>query len=139
MFRRILSALLVLGALVTVAYWLNYFLVGDVRVLPDYWYSAFEDSFPVADGWMALCMFAAGIGVWRNTLRGALMGLMAGSALLYLAAMDITFNVEHGLYSLLPKSGPMLTEASINLLSLCLGAVTLVFSWRRAGAHSSSE
>ena len=139
MFRRILSALLVLGALVTVAYWLNYFLAGDVRVLPDYWYSAFEDSFPVADGWMALCMFAAGIGVWHNTLRGALMGLMAGSALLYLAAMDITFNVEHALYALLPKSGPMLTEASINLLSLSLGAVTLVFSWRRAGAHSSSE
>jgi len=139
MFRRILSALLVFGALVTVAYWLNYFLFGDVRVLPDYWYSAFEDSFPVADGWMALCMFAAGIGVWHNTLRGALMGLMAGSALLYLAAMDITFNVEHGLYALLPKSGPMLTEASINLLSLSLGAVTLVFSWRRAGARSSSE
>jgi len=53
--------------------------------------------------------------------------------------MDITFNVEHGLYALLPKSGPMLTEAAINLLSLCLGTVTLLFSWRCAVARSSSE
>ncbi len=51
---KILSALLILGAAITVAYWLNYFLAGDVRVLPDYWYAAFEDSFPAADGWMAL-------------------------------------------------------------------------------------
>jgi hypothetical protein len=137
MFRRILSVLLMLGALVTAAYWLNYFLVGDVRVLPDFWYSAFEDSFPVADAWMALCMFVAGIGLWRESRAGALFGLMAGSALIYLAAMDITFNVEHGLYALLPKSGPMLTEASINLLSLSLGTVTLLFSWRRAAARSS--
>jgi len=129
---KILSALLILGAVVTLAYWANYFLAGDVRVLPDYWYSAFEDSFPVADGWMALCMLVAGIGLWRGTRAGALFGLMAGSALIYLAAMDITFNVEHGLYALLPKSGPMLTEAWINASSLGLGIATLVMSWRAA-------
>ncbi|HTP77238.1 MAG TPA: hypothetical protein VMJ73_09685 [Rhizomicrobium sp.] len=135
---RILAALLVLGAAVTVAYWLNYFLAGDVRVLDAYWYGAFEDSFPVADGWMAACMFAAGIGLWRGTRNGALFGLMAGSALIYLAGMDITFNVEHGLYALLPKSGPMLTETWINASSLGLGIATLIMSWRRAAAHSPS-
>ncbi|MGZ5987804.1 MAG: hypothetical protein ACXWLZ_02020 [Rhizomicrobium sp.] len=136
--QRILAALLILGAVVTVAYWLNYFIAGDVRVLPDYWYSAFEDSFPVADGWMALCMFIAGIGLWRGSRNGALFGLMAGSALIYLACMDITFNIEHGLYALVPKSGPMLTEAWINASSLGLGVATLIMSWRRAAAHSSS-
>ena len=129
---KMLSALLILGAVVTLAYWLNYFIAGDVRVLPDYWYGAFEDAFPVADGWMALCMLLAGIGLWRGTRTGALFGLMAGSALLYLAAMDITFNVEHGLYSLLPKSGPMFTEAWINVSSLGLGIATLLMSWRAA-------
>src|SRR5512135_703356 len=97
---KILAVLLILGAVITLAYWLNYFIAGDVRVLPDYWYSAFEDAFPVADGWMALTMLLAGIGLWRGTRSGALFGLMAGSALLYLAGMDITFNVEHGLYGL---------------------------------------
>ena len=134
---KILSALLILGALITVAYWLNYFIAGDVRVLSDTWYTYFEDAFPVADFWMAACMAAAGIGLWRGTRNGALFGLMAGSALLYLAAMDITFNVEHGLYALLPASGPMLTEAGINASSLGLGIATLVMSWRAARRSSS--
>ncbi|MEI9888916.1 MAG: hypothetical protein WDN08_20930 [Rhizomicrobium sp.] len=129
---KILAALLVFGAIVTVAYWANYFVAGDVRVLSDTWYTYFEDAFPVADLWMALTMLLAGIGLWRGTRSGALFGLMAGSALLYLAAMDITFNVEHGLYALLPKSGPMLTEAWINASSLGLGIATLVMSWRAA-------
>lgn len=136
--QRILAALLVLGAGVTLAYWLNYFIVGDVRVLPDYWYDAFENSFPVADSWMALCMLVAGVGLWRKRRYGALFGLMAGSAMIYLAAMDITFNVEHGLYALLPDSAPMLTETWINISSLGLGATTLILCWRRAVAHSSS-
>jgi hypothetical protein len=134
---KILAALLILGAIVTVAYWANYFIAGDVRVLPDYWYGAFEDAFVVADGWMALCMFAAGIGLWRGSRRGALFGLMAGSALLYLAAMDITFNVEHGLYALLPHSGAMIAEAWINASSLGLGVATLAMSWRAATRSSS--
>jgi hypothetical protein len=129
---KVLAALLILGAVITVAYWLNYFIAGDVRVLPDTWYTYFEDAFPVADGWMALCMFIAGVGLWRGTPNGALWGLMAGSALLYLAGMDVTFNVEHGLYALLPKSGPMLTEALINASSLSLGIATLTMSWRAA-------
>jgi hypothetical protein len=134
---RFLASLLILGAVITVAYWPNYFIAGDVRVLPDYWYSAFEDSFPVADLWMALCMLGAGVGLWRGTRGGALFGLMAGSALVYLAAMDITFNVEHGLYTLLPRSGAMITETWINASSLALGIATLAMSWRAALRSSS--
>jgi hypothetical protein len=129
---KILAALLIVGSVTTVAYWANYFVAGDVRVLTDTWYTAFEDSFPAADGWMALCMLIAGIGLWRGARSGALWGLMAGSALLYLAAMDITFNIEHGLYALLPKSGPMVAETWINASSLGLGIATLLMSWRAA-------
>jgi hypothetical protein len=131
---KVLSALLVIGAIVTIAYWVNYFIAGDVRVLSETWYTYFEDAFPVADGWMALCMFVAGIGLWRGARWGALWGLMAGSALLYLAGMDITFNVEHGLYALLPGSGAMWTETWINASSLGLGIATLILSWRRVSA-----
>ena len=135
---KVVAALLMVGAIVTVAYWANYFIAGDVRVLPDYWYGSFEDSFPVADGWMAMCMFIAGIGLWRGARYGVWVGLMAGSALIYLAAMDITFNIEHGLYAMLPKSGPMITETWINLSTLALGVATLIPCWRRAAARSSS-
>jgi hypothetical protein len=129
---RILGLLLLLGAAVTIAYWVNYFLAGDVRVVPDLWYSAFEDAFPVADGWMSICMIAGGVGFWRGRRSAPLFGLLAGSALIYLAAMDITFNVEHGLYRLVPASGPMVTEAIINVGSLALGVITVAMCWRRA-------
>jgi hypothetical protein len=134
---RILSSVLLLGAAVTIAYWVNYFVAGDVRVVPDLWYSAFEDAFPMADGWMCLCLIGAGIGFWRGKRSAPFFGLMAGSALLYLAAMDITFNVEHGLYGLLPASGPMAIEALINVASLALGITTVTLCWRRALAMTS--
>jgi len=129
---RILGSLLLLGAVVTIAYWANYFVAGDVRVVPDLWYSAFEDAFPVADAWMSVCLIGAGIGFWRGKRSAPFFGLMAGSALLYLAALDITFNVERGLYALLPASGAMVTEAVINMASLALGITTVAMCWRRA-------
>jgi hypothetical protein len=82
-------------------------------------------------------MLFAGIGLWHGTRDGARFGLMAGSALIYLAAMDITFNIEHGLYAMLPGSGAMIAEACINLTSLGLGIAALIMSWRRAGMRSS--
>jgi len=129
---KILAALLILGAIVTVAYWANYFVAGDVRVLPDYWYGAFEDAFPVADLWMALCMAVAAWGCGGARVTARCSGLLAASALIYLAAMDITFNVEHGLYALLPISGAMIAETWINASSLGLGIATLLMCWRRA-------
>jgi hypothetical protein len=129
---RLLAALLVLGALVTAFYWWSYFTGGDVMVSNARWYTAFESSFPVADGWMALCMLAAGIGLWSGRNWGARMGLLAGSALIYLAAMDITFDVENGLYALASTKDAMKFEVFINVTTLILGAWTIMASWRRA-------
>lgn len=128
--RRLLPVLLVITALVTVAYWLNYFSGGDVRVVDERWYTAFESSFPVADAWLAVTAFLAGIGLWRGAAWGAKMGLLAGSALLYLAAMDITFDIENGLYALVPTSQPMQFELLINVWSVALGIWTIVASWK---------
>ncbi len=134
---RILAALLVLSAVVTVLYWINYYSGGDVRVSDARWYTAFEGSFPVADGWMAVCLFFAGIGLWVGQPWGARFGLLAGSALLYLAAMDITFDVENGLYSLAAHSDPMKFEIVINIWSLALGIATILLSWRRSMASAT--
>jgi len=127
-----LGALLVLGAAVTAFYWWSYFTGGDVMASHERWYIAFESSFPVADGWMALCMAAAGAGLWLDRPWGAKIGLLAGSALLYLAAMDITFDVENGMYALAAASGAMKFEIFINATTLILALWTLIVSWRRA-------
>jgi hypothetical protein len=131
---RALSALLILGAIVTAFYWWSYFTGGDVMVSHARWYTAFESSFPVADGWMALCMSAAGIGLWSGKSWGAQMGLLAGSALIYLAAMDITFDVENGMYALAATNDAMKFEIFINVTTLILGAWTVLASWRRGGS-----
>lgn len=131
---RILAGLLILGAIVTALYWWSYFTGGDVMVLRERWYTAFESSFPVADGWMALCMLGAGFGLWSGRPWGAKLGLLAGSALLYLAAMDITFDVENGMYAMASANDAMKFEVFINVTTLLLGIWAIAASWRRAGA-----
>jgi hypothetical protein len=130
--NRALGAILILTAIVTVAYWINYFSSGDVAVISARWYTAYESSFPVADGWLALCSLLAGIGFLTNSNSAGRFGLLAGSALLYLAAMDITFDVENHLYPLAAQSDAMKFEIVINAWSLVLGIVTVATSWRRA-------
>lgn len=129
--ERILGALLVLAAVVTAYYWWDYFTGGDVMVLKDRWYTAFESSFPVADGWLSLCALIAGIGFFLGRRTAPLFGLMAASAFFYLAAMDITFDVENGLYAMAAASDAMKFEIFINISCLILGAWTLAVSWRK--------
>ena len=128
--NRALAVLLVLTGVGTLLYWANYFATGDVRVSPERWYTAFEDSFPAADGWMALSALIAGIGLWRGATWGARAGLLAGSALIFLAAMDITFNIENGLYSLAATSAPMQFEIVINAWTLLIGVYTVAACWK---------
>lgn len=127
---RILGALLALSATVTAFYWWSYFTGGDVMVLRERWYTAFESSFPVADGWMALCAALAGVGLILGRSWGPKFGLMAGAAILYLAAMDITFDVENGMYALAAANDAMKFEIFINASCMLLGAWTLLASWR---------
>lgn len=132
--RRILSALLVVTAIVTLAYWIDYFTGGNVRVVDARWYTAYESSFPAADAWLAATSLIAGIGFWQSRPWAAKAGLLAGSALLYLAGMDITFDLENDLYGLLSSSSSMQFELLINLWSLGLGVWTVIASWRRISA-----
>jgi hypothetical protein len=130
--NRVLGVLLILGAAITALYWWSYFNGGDVMASNERWYEAFESSFPVADAWMALCMATCGFGLLRDRAWGPPLGLMAGSALIYLAAMDITFNVENGMYALAAGNDAMTFEIFINATTLILGVWTLVACWPRA-------
>jgi len=131
MAKRVLGVLLIVGAIVTGIYWWSYFTGGDVMVTHERWYTAFESSFPVADGWMALCMAAAGAGFLMRRTWAAPLGLMAGSALIYLAAMDITFNAQNGMFAPAATNDAMKFEVFINVTTVLLGVWTLAASWPR--------
>jgi len=135
MANRVLGVLLIVGAIVTGLYWWSYFSGGDVMASHERWYTAFESSFPVADDWMALCMAAAGAGFVMQRGWAPPLGLMAGSALIYLAAMDITFNFENGMYATAATNDAMKFEVFINVTTVILGVWTLLASWPRRRAQ----
>ena len=129
---RTLGVLLILAAGVIAFYWWSYFTAGHVRTIDALWYTAFEDSFPVADGWMALCCAIAGVGFILKRAWAPLFGLMAASALVYLACMDITFDVQNGMYALAATNDAMKFEIFINVTTVLLALLALIVSWRRA-------
>jgi hypothetical protein len=123
--------LLWFGALATLAYWVIWFGV-DRRWLasadtPSYY--AFENAFPAADAWMAVTGALGAIALQRGKASALLWMLLAGSASIYLAGMDILFDLENGLYRS-PDVGSVAVELFINMGCLTGGAAIVLFAWR---------
>ena len=121
----VLAVLLLLTAVVTVAYWVDFFWHGSVNVVEEEWYIRFEQAFPAADGFMSVCAVVAAIGLLTGHGYGVALALVTGGALLFLGLMDVTFNLVNGLYAYLRASWSMRAELVINLWCLGLGAVLL--------------
>ena len=95
--RRAMAGLLLAAALLIIAYWVAWLahrsLVASETGAA---YTQFEDSFPLADGWLALCLVAASYCL-LTARRAALFWLLAGGgAGLYLFAMDVLYDLQHG-------------------------------------------
>ena len=129
----VFAVLLLLTAVVTVAYWVDFFVHGSVNVVEEEWYIRFERAFPVADGFMSATSVAAAVGVLADADYGVAFALVAGGALIFLGLMDVTFNVGNGLYAALRTSWPMRAELVINLWTLALGAALLAAMVGRVG------
>jgi hypothetical protein len=122
----VIAVLLLVTAVGTVAYWVDFFWHGTVNVVEEEWYIRFERAFPVADGFMAACATAAGIGLLLGDEWGVALGLVAAGGLVFLGLMDVTFNVDNGLYRRLADSGPMRAELVVNVWTLGVGAFVAV-------------
>ena len=118
-----LALMMLLVTLVTAAYWIVWYLVpggqGLLATLPgDPGYIRFENAFLVADAWMALASLLAAIALLRGRPAAVPWLWMAGSAGLYLAGMDILFDVQNGVYSGIHGVSPRLeaawTEIAVN-------------------------
>jgi len=125
----VLSVLLIVTALFAIYYWLDFYLRGGVQVLREEWYVKFEKAFPLADLWMAGCSLLGAVGLLTEQTYGLLFSMLAAGSLIFLAFMDITFNLENGLYRLVGTSREMSLELLINLWSLSLGIALIVYLW----------
>ncbi|HUJ61938.1 MAG TPA: hypothetical protein VLX92_25710 [Kofleriaceae bacterium] len=131
-FYRLTLALVAIAFVAIVAYWGVWFF-GDRQALasldtPAYY--TFEDSFPAADGWLALACAACAFALWRRRPSAMLWLIVGGSAAIYLGLMDVLFDVENGVY-LAPRGdwGAVGTEIGINAFSLFVGAWVVIYGW----------
>ncbi len=127
--RRTMSGVLVGAAVLVVGYWVAWSLhrslvaSGTGRA-----YVQFEDAFPLADAWLVVCLVAAARSLLTSR-RSALFWLLAGGgAGLYLFAMDVLYDLQHGIWG---KGSNGLVELAINVLTLGLSLFVLRWAWAR--------
>lgn len=127
----IISVALIIAAVGTICYWADFYIRGGVHVIKEDWYIKFERAFTPADIWMSVCALVGAAGLLTGQTYGLVFALLAAGALLFLALMDITFNIQNNLYRLIATSTQMKVELMINLLCLGLGIAIIVYLWPR--------
>lgn len=95
-------------------------------------YMGFESAFPLADLLVAVTSALAAFYLIGQDAKAVLFGLVASGAVGFLAFIDISFNLLHGLYApaKLIKDGGLDMEAAINC-GCVVGAVWSI--WRLWG------
>lgn len=125
------AILLICTAIVCIYYWIDFYRTGGVHVIKDDWYVKFQNSFPVADLWMSACAIAGAVGLLTEEIYGIIFALIAGSSLIFLGFMDVTFNIQNNLYRLVGTSNQMKLEVFINFWAIGFGIALIVGLWSR--------
>ncbi len=129
--RRTTVAWALVGAAgLLLAFWLTWYL-GGRSVLASSTrpaYVEFENAFPVADAWLGACALLAAEALWRGRATALLWLLAGGGAGIYLAGMDVLYDLEHGIWT---SGGGGLIELVINVITVVASVATLRWSWRR--------
>jgi hypothetical protein len=130
--KRMIIVLLA-SSVVMVTYWVLWFAArASVASNHRSAYYEFENAFPVADGWITVCLLAA---AWSLRTRRpiALLWLLAGGgAAIYLFGMDVLYDLENGIWWRSGAGGVI--ELGINLITLVVAVGTIRWAWRRRSA-----
>jgi len=128
------AALMLLTAIGTLLFWAVFFLdleaqrAGYLASRAASWF-AWEQSFPLADAWMALTAILGAVGLWRRHPAGLLFGLVSGGAMVFLGLMDILFFLQNGLY--LPLNVEVALELCIHVWVTGFGLLVIAYIWSR--------
>ncbi len=126
--RRTIEAMLVVAIVLDAAYWTIWFTQRDwIASEHRQAYYEFENAFPLADLWLGIACVLALVALRRRSPSALLWLLCAGSAGLYLAGMDLLYDVENGIFG---KGGGGAFEAVIVALTLVFSVTLLTWSWR---------
>lgn len=118
-----------LFALGIVLWWGLYFTVTRHAPPPVSAYFAFEDAFPLADLlWLTPLLLLAARHNARRTPQAPVWTAASGGTLVFLGLLDLTFNLQHGLYTHTLAEG--LLNAGVNLACIGFGLYSLAYALR---------
>jgi hypothetical protein len=130
----ITAVLMLLTAIGTLLFWVTFFAdleaqrSGYLASRCDAWF-AWEMSFPLADGWMAVTAILGAVGLWRMRPIGLLFGLVSGGAMVFLGLMDALFFLQNSLYT--PLTGEVAVELFIHVWAVAFGLFAIAYVWAR--------
>jgi len=119
-----IAILELLTAVGLILFWILFFTVGMAPKNPPPGYLAYEHSFPVPDGLLSILLLVAGTMLLLNNPLGVNLSLIAAGALLFLGVLDISFNLQNGIYKI--STGDLISNAFINLWCVGFGIAIVV-------------
>jgi hypothetical protein len=119
-----IAVLELLTAAGLILFWIGFFTIGFAPKNPPRGYMEYEHSFPLPDGLLAVLLIVAGILLLMNNPLGGKLSLIAAGALLFLGVLDISFNIQNGIYKL--STGDLISNAFINLWCVGFGIAIAV-------------
>ena len=126
----IFVSVLLIGTVIGVIYfWIDFHIGSSVKISQEEWYLRFEKAFMPADLWMAACALAGAVGLLTGQTFGLIFSLLAAGSLVFLGLMDITFDIQNGLYRLITKSNQMKLEVASSWFFLLFGILLIIYLW----------
>lgn len=129
---RLLPILQLVLAVGFIGFWIMFFAENacQQKTMECERFLAFEKSFPVPDlGYIVPLLVVGAIGLLKGKRYGILASLLAGSALIFLGLLDISFNLQNGRYTVDVVEGLM--NVLINTVCLVFGPILIWQMWRR--------
>ncbi|TDL99417.1 MAG: hypothetical protein C4K58_05785 [Flavobacteriaceae bacterium] len=83
-------------AIFILLFWILFFTVGFENPKYPPYYTKFEHSFPLPDGFLALTLFLAFFN--RHNSKWTFYTLIASGAMVFLGLVDFAFNIQNGMY-----------------------------------------
>ncbi|MFX1535821.1 MAG: hypothetical protein ACFFDI_16525 [Promethearchaeota archaeon] len=127
---RYIAFVEIIGAVLVIGFWIGWFAgilksfqPGDAFY--DVYY-AFESSFPLADAWIVVLLLISAYGILQEKYYGRFIAISAGGALVFLGLIDISFNLQQGIYLLDPSIGTFV-EILVNLACVIGGLFLIIW------------
>ncbi|WP_157513894.1 hypothetical protein [Nocardia concava] len=128
--RKRVLMVLAASLVILTAYWVLWFSARAVVASNERpAYIEFENAFPLADAWLAVCVIAAAVALIKRHATALLWLIAGGGSAVYLFCLDALYDLENGIWWHSGAGG--LIELGINVITLAVGVGLLRWAWRR--------